>query len=76
LQSERGNEKIAPTYHSIKISVIVILIVEVFFTLIYSLWLCLYPHIYQQTTGNGNDAVMTYDTTTHLDTYRNYGESL
>jgi Trk-type K+ transport system membrane component len=36
LQSERGNEKIGPTFRSIKISIIVILICELFFALIYS----------------------------------------
>lgn len=78
LQSERGNEKIAPTYRSIRISVITIFIVEFIFALIYSLWLCFYPHTYEQSVPLQQITVggMSCDTINHLNTYHHYGKSL
>lgn len=80
LQSERGNEKIAPTFKSIRVSVSVIFIVEAIFALLYSFWLCWYPHIYvqnlsslQPTSGGG----LSYDDSQmHLNTFHNYGNSI
>jgi hypothetical protein len=55
--------------------------VEFSFAIIYSLWLCFYPHIYEQQFGNSGglepaSAIMTYDSSHHLNTYLNYGKAL
>lgn len=79
LQSERGNVKIAPTFKAIRISVVIIFIVEFAFAIIYSFWLCWYPHSYEQfiPLQSVADSGMSCDNLQQrINTYHNYGNAL
>lgn len=74
MQSEKGSQKIAGTYRSIKISVIFILIVQVVCAIFFSLWICYFP-AYQQNTGNTLWEV-SYDSVHYVSGYHNYASAL
>ena len=72
LQNERGTNKISSSFRSIRFCVFFIIIVEVIFGIIMSLWLCFYP-TYQIADPN---ASLVYTSSEKIASYHNYGTSL
>ena len=72
LQSERGSTKLSNTFRSIRFSVVFIIIVQIIFGFLMSLWLCWIPVHVQGSTDLGNNISITYDTPQLVDSYHNY----
>lgn len=77
VQSERGNEKLGNSFKMVKKAVGFILISELIFGLIYSVWMYAVPAYEQASFISGSDDLRpTHDTTTLLHCYHNYGQCL
>lgn len=72
LQSERGTTKLNNTFKSVRFSVVFIIIVQTFFGLIYSFWLCWMPIHVQEIIDVGNGATITYDLPEFINAHGNY----
>ncbi len=75
LQSERGNEKFGNSFKMVKKAIGFIIISELIFAFIYSLWMCFVP-AYTQLTQENDVIGPTYDSKELLKCYHNYGKSL
>lgn len=73
LQSERGTTKLNNTFRSIRFSVLFIILVQIFFGLIYSFWLCWMPIHLQGVLDLGNNTTITYDLPQYISAHGNYG---
>lgn len=76
LQSERGTTKLNNTFTSIRFSVLFIIIVQIFFGFIYSLWLCWMPIHVQGVQDLGNNMNITYDLPQLIDAHNNYAKAI
>lgn len=76
LQAERGNEKLGNSFKMVRKAVFFILIWELVFGLIYSVWMYAVPAYEQASFIGGNSLRPTHDTTTLLHCYHNYGQCL
>ncbi len=75
LQSERGSNKYSVSFRSIRFCVVFIIIVEIFFGLIMSLWLNFYPNYNIDPQSYSN--ILTYvDSSSPIAAYHNYGTAL
>ena len=73
LQSERGGTKLSSTYKIVSISMILIICIQLFFTLIYSLIFFFFPAYNQILDPNTN---ISYNSSELLPQYHNFGLSL
>lgn len=74
LQAERGNEKIAGTYKSLKYSVLFIIILEILFGFLMAFWLCWMP-VYNQ-VSSGNVYGLSHDSLIHISAYHQFWTAL
>ena len=73
LQSERGTTKLNNTFRSIRFSVLFIILVQIFFGLIFSFWICWMPVHLQGILDLGNNTTITYDLPEYISARGNYG---
>ncbi len=76
LQAERGNEKLGNSFRMVRKAVVFILLIEIFFALIYSIWMYAVP-AYSQLTDLQHPRTPSWDDKTSvLSCYHHYGQSL
>ena len=74
LQNERGTNKFSSSFRSVRFCVFFIIIVEIIFGLLMSLWLCFYP---THEVVEDSSQILTYtDPANFIPSYHNYGNAI